>query len=82
MKKFNVSFVAKVDDTNNLLSSSKDSHEKDVHDLITDVIYDVDDMNIENLNVKERKRTALESIRLRQLALLYTLQHTRFCTQR
>jgi hypothetical protein len=55
MKKFNVSFVAKVDDTNNLLSSSKDSHEKDVHDLITDVIYDVDDMNIENLNVKERK---------------------------
>jgi hypothetical protein len=55
MKKFNVSFVAKVDDTNNILSSSKDSHEKDVHDLITDVIYDVDDMNIENLNVKERK---------------------------
>ena len=55
MKKFNVSFVAKVDDTNNLLSSSKDSHEKDVHDLITDVIYDVDDMNIENLNVKEKK---------------------------
>ena len=55
MKKFNVSFVAKVDDTNNLLSSSKDSHEKDIHDLITDVIYDVDDMNIENLNVKERK---------------------------
>lgn len=55
MKKFNVTFVAKVDDNNNILSSSNDSHEKDVHDLITDVIYDVDDMNIENLNVKERK---------------------------
>jgi hypothetical protein len=55
MKKFNVTFVAKVDDNNNILSSSNDSHEKDVHDLITDVIYDVDDMSIENLNVKERK---------------------------
>jgi len=55
MKKFNITFVAKVDDNNNILSSSNDSHEKDVHDLITDVIYDVDDMSIENLNVKERK---------------------------
>jgi len=55
MKKFNVTFVAKVDDNNNILSASNDSHEKDVHDLITDVIYDVDDMSIENLNVKERK---------------------------
>ena len=54
MKKFNVTFVAKVEDNNNILSSSNDSHEKDVHDLITDVIYDVDDMSIENLNVKEK----------------------------
>tara|TARA_R110000744_G_scaffold125139_3_gene230796 strand:- start:30 stop:197 length:168 start_codon:yes stop_codon:yes gene_type:complete len=55
MKKFSVTFLAKVDDKNNVLSSCEDSHEKDIHDLITDVIYDVDDISIENLNVKERK---------------------------
>lgn len=55
MKKFSITFIAKVDDVNNILSSYEDSHEKDVHDLITDVIYDVDDISIENLNVKERK---------------------------
>ena len=55
MKKFNVTFVAKVEDTNNILSAYDDSHEKDIHDLITDVIYDVDDVEIENLNVRERQ---------------------------
>lgn len=54
MKRFSVTFVANVDDNNNILSSYEDSHEQDVHDLITDVIYDVDDVEIENLNVKER----------------------------
>ena len=39
MKKFSVTFLAKVDDKNNVLSSCEDSHEKDIHDLITDVIY-------------------------------------------
>jgi len=55
MKKFSVTFVMKVDKNNNILSSYEDSHEQDVHDLITDVIYDVDDVEIENLNVKERQ---------------------------
>jgi len=54
MKKFSVTFVACVEDNNNILSSYEDSHEQDIHDLITDVIYDVDDVEIENLNVKER----------------------------
>ena len=54
MKKFSVTFVLKVDRNNNILSSYEDSHEQDIHDLITDVIYDVDDVEIENLNVKER----------------------------
>jgi hypothetical protein len=55
MKKFSVTFVMKVDKNNNILSSYEDSHEQDIHDLITDVIYDVDDVEIENLNVKERQ---------------------------
>jgi hypothetical protein len=54
MKRFSVTFIAKVDNNNNILSSYEDNHEQDMHDLITDVIYDVDDVEIENLNVRER----------------------------
>lgn len=53
-KKFNVMFVLKVDVANNILSSYEDAHEEDIHDLITDVMYDVDDVEIDNLLVKER----------------------------
>ena len=55
MKRFSVTFVANVDDSNNILSSYEDNHEQDIYDLITDIIYDVDDVEIENLNVRERQ---------------------------
>lgn len=55
MKKFSVTFVAKVDNNNNILSSYEENHEQDIHDLITDIIYDIDDVEIENLNVRERQ---------------------------
>ncbi len=55
MKKFSVTFVAKVDDNNNILFSYEDNHEQDIHDLVTDIIYDIDDVEIENLNVRERQ---------------------------
>jgi hypothetical protein len=55
MKKFSVTFVAKVDDNNNILSSYEDNHEQDIHDLVTDIVYDIDDVEIENLNVRERQ---------------------------
>jgi hypothetical protein len=54
MRKFSVTFVVKVDEDNNFLSAYEDNHEEDVHDLITSVMYDVDDVEIENLTVKER----------------------------
>jgi hypothetical protein len=43
-----------MDEDNNILSSFDDSHEEDVYDLINNVMYDVDDIKIENLVVKER----------------------------
>ena len=55
MKRFSVTFVLNVDNNNNILSSYEDNHEQDIYDLITDIIYDVDDVEIENLNVKERQ---------------------------
>ena len=54
MKKFSVTFVIEMDEDNNILSSFDNNHEDDVHDLITNVMYDVDDINIDNLIVKER----------------------------
>tara|TARA_R110000823_G_scaffold204713_1_gene335709 strand:- start:190 stop:360 length:171 start_codon:yes stop_codon:yes gene_type:complete len=54
MRKFSITFVAKVHNSNNILSSFEDSYEQDMYDLITDIIYDIDDIEIENLHVKER----------------------------
>jgi hypothetical protein len=53
MRKYNIAFTLKVDEDNNILSAFEDNHEEDVRDLIEDVMYDVDDVKIENLNVKE-----------------------------
>lgn len=53
-KSFSVTAVVKVDSNNNVLSSFENSHEEDVRDLITDVFYDVDDIEISNVLVKER----------------------------
>jgi hypothetical protein len=44
MKRFSITFVLNVDDNNNILSSYVDNHEQDIYDLITDIIYDVDDV--------------------------------------
>ena len=54
MKKFYVSFLVTVDDENNILSSYESNHEEDIYDLISNVMYDVDDIMVDNLNVKER----------------------------
>lgn len=53
-KKFSVTFVIEVDDYNNILSSVDSAHVDDIHDLITDIFYDVDDVKVKNLYVQER----------------------------
>ncbi len=54
MRKFSVTFLMTIDEDNNILSSYEDNHEEDVHDLLKDVMYDVDDVEVENLVVRER----------------------------
>jgi hypothetical protein len=54
-KEFRVSFMIKVDKSNNILSSSEADHAEDVLDLISDVFYDVDDVKITRLTVTEEK---------------------------
>lgn len=55
IKKFSVMFMLNVEEENNILSSSEEHHQEDVYDLITNVMYDVDDVKIQNLIVKERQ---------------------------
>jgi len=54
-KRFSVTFVMEFEEKNNILSSDEHSHTTDVQDLVLDTFYDTDDVNIENLFVKERQ---------------------------
>ena len=53
-RKFSVTYVMEVDEDNNFLSAHEEGHTEDVHDLINNVMHDVDDIKIQNLIVKER----------------------------
>ena len=53
-KKFSVTFVLKVQEDNNIFSSVEEAHEDDVYDLVRNNFYDIDDIELDNLNVKER----------------------------
>lgn len=53
-KTFSATFVLTVSEKNNILGSYDDAHEEDVQDLIVDTFYDVDDVELDNLVVKER----------------------------
>ena len=53
-RKFSVTYVMEVDEDNNFLSAHEESHTEDVHDLVSNVMHDVDDVKIQNLIVKER----------------------------
>ena len=52
-KSFSVSFIMLIDKHNNILSSSEDTHVEDVADLIQDVMYDIDDIKIRSLVVRD-----------------------------
>ena len=53
-KQFSVTFVMEVDEACNVLSTVQDAHEEDVHDLVRNTFYDIDDVKIDNLTVRER----------------------------
>ena len=54
-RKFSVTYMMEVDEENNFLSSHEEGHVEDVHDLVSNIMHDVDDIRIHNLNVKERR---------------------------
>ena len=59
-KTFGVTFSIVVDEDNNILGSYEDDHSKDVHDLLADTFYDIDDVKINNLVVKEKIKNNLK----------------------
>ena len=53
-KDFSVHFTLAIQDHNNILSSHEETHSEDVLDLIEDIFYDVDDVKIRSITVKEK----------------------------
>ena len=54
-KNFDVTMQVTVRKDNNILSSHEESHSDDVKDLVSDTFYDVDDVEVSNVIVKERE---------------------------
>lgn len=54
-KNFDVTMQVVVSKNNNILSSHEESHSDDVKDLVLDTFYDVDDVEVNNVAVKERE---------------------------
>ena len=87
MKKFSVTFVVEMDEDNNILSSFEANHEEDVHDLITNVMYDVDDVKIDNLallserlqKTREELSTTREKLYLKEQEIKDLLKRYELC---
>jgi len=54
MKSFSITFRIDVDDEANLLSLYEGGHEQDIRELVENVFYDIDDININNIKIQER----------------------------
>ena len=55
IRKFSVTYMMEVDEDNNFLSAHEEGHVEDVHDLVSNIMHDIDDIRIHNLMVKERQ---------------------------
>jgi|TARA_R110000824_G_scaffold36080_1_gene112395 hypothetical protein len=53
-EKFSVTFVLSVDKSNNILSSHPMYYAEDIKDLINHIIYDIDDVEISNISVRDQ----------------------------
>lgn len=54
VERFSVTFVLQIDKSNNILSSHSAYYEEDIKDLLTRVIYDIDDVEVTNINVRNQ----------------------------
>jgi len=54
VERLSVTFVLQIDKSNNILSSHSTYYEEDIKDLLTRVIYDIDDVEVTNINVRDQ----------------------------
>ncbi len=54
MKSFSITFRLEVDEEANILSMYEGGHEQDVRELVENVFYDIDDINITSIKIQER----------------------------
>lgn len=52
-RKFSATFVLDIDEKNNILSSHEMHHTEDIRDVIDNLFFDIDDVKVYNINVRE-----------------------------
>jgi len=53
-KRFSVTFVLDVEEDGNILSTVENHHVEDICDLVRNTFHDIDDVTMDNLNIRER----------------------------
>ena len=51
-RSFHISFSMKVDEEGNILTLVEDDHERDVEEVISNALHDIDDVQIEKIKVR------------------------------
>ena len=54
--KFDVSFILSLDEDNTILSLAEDSRVEDMKEKISELLYEMEDVSVINIRVKERKK--------------------------
>jgi hypothetical protein len=53
-KSFSVTFKLKVDKESTILSTYEGGHEQDIQELVTDLFFDIDDVEVNSIKVLEK----------------------------
>jgi|TARA_R110000787_G_scaffold62341_2_gene141061 hypothetical protein len=54
VKTFSVTLLLQIDEDNNILGAYEDAHTEDISDLVRNTFYDIDDVTVQNILIKER----------------------------
>jgi hypothetical protein len=54
VKTFSVTLLLQIDEANNILGAYEDAHTEDISDLVRNTFYDIDDVTVQNILIKER----------------------------
>ncbi len=54
VKTFSVTLLLQIDEDNNILGAYEDAHTEDISDLVRNTFYDIDDVKVDTIRVKER----------------------------